>query len=376
MRMAKQTILVVEDNLALLEGIRDLLEVSGYNALIAENAEEALKLLADNRPDLIVSDIMMPGMDGYQFYEEVRKRPELIEVPFIFLTARGEKRDIRKGKELGADDYITKPFEEEDLLVVVRAKLARRQAIERQMDARFSDLKRTILNTLSHEFRTPLTYVLNYSELLETEADEVSPEEFHTFMQGIRRGAERLNRLVMDFIALIELETGEAETVYQLRRRRLSDVGPWLRVVGRGFEDAARARNLALVLEVPDSLPDLMADEAFLADAIGRLLENAIKFSGPMSQWIRLAASVEAGQLRIAVSDQGVGIRREDLDSLFNLFHQIDRPKHEQQGAGSGLAICKGMVELHGGRVSADSQVGVGSTFIIELPAAPDEMPS
>ena len=374
--MAKQTILVVEDNLALLEGIRDLLEVSGYNALIAENAEEALKLLADNRPDLIVSDIMMPGMDGYQFYEEVRKRPELIEVPFIFLTARGEKRDIRKGKELGADDYITKPFEEEDLLVVVRAKLARRQAIERQMDARFSDLKRTILNTLSHEFRTPLTYVLNYSELLETEADEVSPEEFHTFMQGIRRGAERLNRLVMDFIALIELETGEAETVYQLRRRRLSDVGPWLRVVGRGFEDATRARNLALVLEVPDSLPDLMADEAFLADAIGRLLENAIKFSGPMSQWIRLAASVEAGQLRIAVSDQGVGIRREDLDSLFNLFHQIDRPKHEQQGAGSGLAICKGMVELHGGRVSADSQVGVGSTFIIELPAAPDEMPS
>ena len=374
--MAKQTILVVEDNLALLEGIRDLLEVSGYNALIAENAEEALKLLADNRPDLIVSDIMMPGMDGYQFYEEVRKRPELIEVPFIFLTARGEKRDIRKGKELGADDYITKPFEEEDLLVVVRAKLARRQAIERQMDARFSDLKRTILNTLSHEFRTPLTYVLNYSELLETEADEVSPEEFHTFMQGIRRGAERLNRLGMDFIALIELETGEAETVYQLRRRRLSDVGPWLRVVGRGFEDAARARNLALVLEVPDSLPDLMADEAFLADAIGRLLENAIKFSGPMSQWIRLAASVEAGQLRIAVSDQGVGIRREDLDSLFNLFHQIDRPKHEQQGAGSGLAICKGMVELHGGRVSADSQVGVGSTFIIELPAAPDEMPS
>ena len=374
--MAKQTILVVEDNLALLEGIRDLLEVSGYNALIAENAEEALKLLADNRPDLIVSDIMMPGMDGYQFYEEVRKRPELIEVPFIFLTARGEKRDIRKGKELGADDYITKPFEEEDLLVVVRAKLARRQAIERQMDARFSDLKRTILNTLSHEFRTPLTYVLNYSELLETEADEVSPEEFHTFMQGIRRGAERLNRLVMDFIALIELETGEAETVYQLRRRRLSDVGPWLRVVGRGFEDAAPARNLAVVLEVPDSLPDLMADEAFLADAIGRLLENAIKFSGPMSQWIRLAASVEAGQLRIAVSDQGVGIRREDLDSLFNLFHQIDRPKHEQQGAGSGLAICKGMVELHGGRVSADSQVGVGSTFIIELPAAPDEMPS
>ncbi len=374
--MAKQTILVVEDNLALLEGIRDLLEVSGYVALIAESGEDALKLLADHLPDLIVSDIMMPGMDGYQFYEEVRKRPELIEVPFIFLTARGEKRDIRKGKELGADDYITKPFEEEDLLVVVRAKLARRQAIERRMDARFSDLKRTILNTLSHEFRTPLTYVLNYSELLETEAGEVSPEEFQQFLQGIRRGAERLNRLVMDFIALIELETGEADTVFHLRRRRLSDVGPWLRVVGRGFEDAARARKLALVLDVPNDLPDLIADEAFLADAIGRLLENAIKFSRTKSEWVRLSARAEGGRLRIAVSDQGVGIRREDQESLFSLFQQIDRPKHEQQGAGSGLAICKGMVELHGGRVSAESEAGVGSTFVIELPAAPDEQSS
>jgi len=371
--MAKQTILVVEDNLALLEGIRDLLEVSGYNPVIAENAEEALQQLAGTLPDLIVSDIMMPGMDGYQFYEEVRKRPELIEVPFIFLTARGEKRDIRKGKELGADDYITKPFEEEDLLVAVRAKLARRQAIESHMDARFSDLKRTILNTLSHEFRTPLTYVLNYSELLETEAGEVSPEDFRHFLQGIRRGAERLNRLVMDFIALIELETGEAETVFQLRRRRLSDVGPWLRVVGRGFEEAAKERNLTLVLDVPDDLPDLMADEAFLADAIGRLLENAVKFSRTKSEWIRLSASAEAGLLRISVSDQGVGIRKEDLDSLFNLFQQIDRPKHEQQGAGSGLAICRGMVELHGGKVSAVSEAGVGSTFTIELPMAPDE---
>lgn len=366
--MASSLILVVEDNLALLEGIQDLLEVSGYRVMIAESAEQALSLLGESQPDLIISDIMMPGMDGYQLYEEVRKRNELVDVPFVFLTARGDKSDIRRGKELGADDYITKPFEEEDLLVVVRAKLARRRAIEQRLDARFTDLKRTILNTLSHEFRTPLTYVLNYAELLESEGDEISSEEFQQFMQGIHRGAERLNRLVTDFITLVELETGEVETVYRHRRRELQDVGPWLRVVVRRQEDAARKRNLDLVLDVPDDLPVIMADERYLADAIGRLVENAIKFSKSTSRAIYVTARADERELQISVRDEGVGIRKEEVASLFSVFHQVDRQKLEQQGAGSGLAICRGLVGLHQGEVSVESEPGVGSTFTIRLP--------
>lgn len=374
--MAGDLILVVEDNVPLLEGIRDLLEVSGFRVLAAANGTQALSLLDDNRPDLIVSDIMMPGMDGYELYAQVRQRPELLETPFVFLTARGEKADIRRGKELGADDYITKPFEEEDLLVVVRAKLARSQALKLQREDEFSELKRTILATLSHEFRTPLTYVMNYSEMLGKEGTQIDPGEFHQFMQGIRRGAERLHRLVLDFITLVELETGEAQSMYSFRRRLIEDVSPWLRTLARHYQQQAEGKHLRLELDVPDGLPPVMADEIYLANAIGRLLENAIKFSKPTSEWVRIQARAEGGSLRICVEDQGVGIRQKDLDSLFVLFRQVDRPRQEQQGTGSGLAICKGIVEIHGGRVQAASQCGVGSTFTIDLPLAETNPPT
>ena len=368
--MAGDLILVVEDNALLLEGIRDLLEVSGYRVLMAGDAAQALALLEHNHPDLIVSDIMMPGMDGYELYEQVRLRPDLLDTPFVFVTARGEKADIRRGKELGADDYITKPFEEEDLLVVVRAKLARRQALKQQREDQFSELKRTIVATLSHEFRTPLTYVINYSEMLGSQGGQIDPDDFRQFMQGIRRGAERLHRLVLDFITLVELETGEAESTYQFRRRVIDDISPWLRTVVRRHQEAAEARRLRLEIDVPDGLPPVLADEVYLANAIGRLLDNAVKFSKPTSERIRVWAVADGTSLRLSVEDQGVGIRQEELVSLFALFRQIDRPKQEQQGTGSGLAICRGIVEIHGGKVEVASVYGVGSTFTIQLPLA------
>ncbi len=367
--MAGELILVVEDNLSLLEGVRDLLEVSGYRVLTAPGGPSALEILEHNRPDLIVSDIMMPGMDGYEFFEKVRERAELAEMPFIFLTARGGKEDIRRGKEMGVDDYITKPFEEEDLLVAVRSKLLRRREIRRQREEQFSGLKRTILATLSHEFRTPLTYIINYSDMLGKEGADLASEDFRQFMHGIRRGADRLHRLVLDFMTLVELETGEAETLFQFRRRVIDDIGPWLRTQARGFEASAKTRGVEVVVDVPDSLPPIVADEVYLGNAIGRLLDNAVKFSRPEGGKIWFRAETHEGRLRIQVEDQGVGIREEELGSLFQVFHQVDRSRQEQQGTGSGLAICKGVVELHGGRVSAKSKLGVGSTFTIELPA-------
>jgi signal transduction histidine kinase len=119
---------------------------------------------------------------------------------------------------------------------------------------------------------------------------------------------------------------------------------------------------------VPDILPPILADEIYLGNAIGRLLDNAVKFSRSEAGRIWFRAEAHEGRLRIQVEDQGVGIREEELGSLFQVFHQVDRPRQEQQGTGSGLAICKGIVELHGGRVSTRSKLGVGSTFTIELP--------
>ena len=372
--MTNPLILVVEDDLALLEGVAELLKLSDYRVLMATNGQEALDLLDEQRPDLIVSDIMMPEMDGYAFHKAVRQRPEMFTIPFIFLTARGEKRDIRKGKASGVDDYITKPFDDEDLLVAVESKLKRWAGIQRQRDEEIEDVKHRILLTLSHEFRTPLTYIINYADMLNATDPASSREEFQEFMQGIRRGAKRLNKLVEDFLVLVELETGEAKDAYIYRRQEFDDTSAWLRVVTRRFQPDADAKGLELILDIPDELPPIVGDEIYLTDAIGRLLENAIKFSRDESEWVKVCAGHSDGYLRIDIHDQGIGVPPESVESLFDLFHQLNREEMEQQGTGAGLAICKGIVEIHGGRVALESVQDEGSTFTIMLPVHPDEV--
>jgi two-component system sensor histidine kinase/response regulator len=366
--MSSPLILVVEDDLALLEGVSELLKLSDYGVLTATNGVEALEILKDNRPDLIVSDIMMPEMDGYAFHEAVRERPDMYTIPFIFLTARGEKRDIRRGKASGVDDYITKPFDDEDLLVAVESKLARWAGLQKQRDEEIEDVKHRILLTLSHEFRTPLTYIINYSDMLNSTDPMASKEEFQEFMDGIRRGARRLNKLVEDFLMLVELETEEAREAYLYRRQEFDDTSAWLRVVVRRFQADAEAQGMDFLMDIPDGLPTIVGDEIYLTDAIGRLVENAIKFSREESQWVKVSASQQDEYLRIDVQDQGIGVSPESVDTLFDLFHQLNREELEQQGTGAGLAICKGIVDIHGGEVKLESVQGEGSTFTIMIP--------
>ena len=371
--MDKPLIMVVEDDFALLEGIRELLELTEYKVVPASNGVEALELLDSFRPDLIVSDIMMPEMDGYEFHSKVRERVELLTIPFIFLTARGEKVDIRRGKSEGADDYITKPFDDEDLLVAIEAKLTRWKVLREKQDEEIAGLKHKILLTLSHEFRTPLTYIINYAEILDMSDEDLTSEDFSEFMQGIRRGAIRLNTLVEDFLALVELQTGEAMQAYYYRRVRLEDPVAWLRIQAKQVEAKAKEANLEIAIDVPEDLPAFVVDEAYISNALLRLLDNAIKFSNEKSEKIHFSARVEGHEIEILIEDEGVGIPEEEIAELFNIFHQIDRAKIEQQGTGSGLAIVKGIVEVHGGRIEAESKLGIGSIFKVYLPIDPPD---
>jgi len=370
----KQTILVIEDDPILLEGIRDILGLAGYHVLAANNGLEALQALeGQERPDLIISDIMMPRMNGYSFYEAVRAHPEWVAIPFIFLTARGEKADVRLGKQLGVDDYIVKPFEAEDLLVAIAAKLRRTAELRAVQEQEIASLKRSILTMLNHEFRTPLTYIMAYAEMLSEDsvnADYSEASQFREFLQGIRKGSHRLQRLVEDFIFLVELETGEARKTYEARRRIVADLRQLIAGVVADWAEVATARNLNLVTDVPECLPPILADTEYLRNALERLLDNACKFSWHGTIEVRACDHEEPGgrAVCIAVSDQGIGIAADDLPHIFSPFYQGDRAKTEQQGSGSGLAIAKGIVELHGGHIEVESQPGVGSTFTIVLP--------
>ncbi len=365
-------LLVVDDDPRLLAGLSEWLVSAGYQVWTARDGQEALERLDEARPHLIVSDVMMPRMDGFAFFEAVRSRPDGVSIPFIFLTARGERKTILKGKEMGAEDYLVKPFDPDELLTVVEARLRRYAEMKAAHEAEVVGLRERILTLLSHEFRTPLTYITAYSDMLAESGTHLSNEEFQQMLQGIRRGSERLRRLVLDFLLLVNLETGTAAETYRMRRRRITTLQKLVAAVVERYAPRAEKAGLKIHLKAASPPPPVVADEEYLQDALGRLLDNAIKFSRQKGSQITLRLEARNGEVGIAVQDEGIGIPPEELSNIFKPFHQVDREKLEQPGVGIGLTIAQRLVALHGGRIEVESTVGEGSTFTIWLPAAPE----
>lgn len=369
-----ECILVVEDNPSLRMAVRDALMGEGYNVLTAGDGRKALGLMETSRPDLILSDIQMPGLDGYGFYRAVRARPDWVSIPFIFLTAKGSKEDVLKGKGLGVEDYMTKPFDFEELLVTVRARLERSQAVWRANEAEFERLKQQIVTILSHEMRTPLTYILGFTDMALDTSGSQEGGASREYLTAIKRGGERLAALAEDFLLLVELDAGQLGVEFNLLSSVRADMGFLIDEVARRFRPQAAAHGLSLETAIAPLLPPVRLHETYFVDALGRLLDNAFKFSSSHASRVHLCARLEDGWLEVAVTDEGVGIPPEMQATLFERFRQIGRDKMEQQGVGLGLAIAQGLVRLHGGEIRVQSKLGEGSTFTVRLPAADEEV--
>ena len=366
----RQRILLVEDHPPLRAAIQRILEKEGYLVHGAGDGLEALQAMEQAGPDLILADIMMPRMDGYALYDAVRERPEWVPIPFIFLTARAEREDVLRGKEIGAEDYLTKPLDPRDLVAAVRGRLRRARAIRQSTEAELSDLKHQIITVVGYELRTPLTYVTGYTELALEDAPSLSPQEFEQYLRGISKGAGRLNRLVEDCLLLIQLDSGQAEDGFRTMVRTSRDLRPIVESALRRYEEQASARDVVLEAELAADLPPVRLCELFFVDALARLVENGIKFSRDGQRRVTVSARASGGNVEVAVADEGVGIAAQNIPLLFQPFRQIDRGKMEQQGTGLGLAIAQELIHLHGGEITVESTPGEGSTFTIRLPAA------
>jgi two-component system sensor histidine kinase/response regulator len=364
------TILVLEDNCDLLTNIELILEMEGYQVLSACSGLEALSLLERTRPDLIISDIMMPEMDGYEFYQCVRQNPELLTVPFIFLSAKRGREDIRFGKKLGVDDYLTKPLEPEDLLIAVEAKLRRLREIKagsRQEVQRFKDI---ILHVLSHELRTPLATVKAAVELLVENKIHLYDEEEQELLSLASKGGQRLEALIMDVLTVGNIGAGEAKNRFESEKQEV-DL-PWcIEDAVAGCEGEAASRGVTIKVDLPEGLPVVIGHPEQLTNVLSRLLDNALKFSSQTGGQVVIRARSEDGWSKISVEDEGVGIPETEIPRIFDLFYQVDRNHYEEQGIGVGLTIARELVEIHGGRIEVESEVGKGSTFTIVLPSCP-----
>jgi len=351
-----------------LLAIRDILEVEGYEIVTATDGVDALEVMKNFTPDLIVADISMPRMDGYQFFETVRAHPEWVPIPFIFLTARAEREDRLKGKAMGAEDYITKPFDPQELVVVVSSRIGRAKAIRQAAESEFEDLKQQIITLLSHELRTPLTSVYGYTELALEEATSLPPGDFQQFLIGIKKGADRLTNLVEDLLVVVRMDTGQLEKEFKMLGSIHKKLSHTVEQAAKLHTAAAASKGIDIELDIAPDLPPVRIYEQFFLDALDRLLNNAIKFSRNKGKRIIVKADATDDIVRVAITDEGIGIPDAELPKLFERFRQIDRAKMEQQGTGLGLWITHSLITCMQGEITAESVFGEGSTFTIKLP--------
>lgn len=367
-------ILFVEDNEDLRDNAALVLELEGYQVRVARDGREALDILDQGFvPSLIVSDIMMPRMDGYEFFAAVRKQAHLKAVPFIFLTARGSRQDISLGRVLGADDYLVKPFDPEEFLIAVQSKLQRAAEIGALAAENLNQARRSLVQMLSHELRTPLTYVTGGFAMLaeELEAQPVSShsEDIRVSLDLIQSGTQRLNRLAEQMVLYSEIISGivahqvatssEAVPLHELVHDALDLLHDLHREHTAGFERSLSESDPVVVWGV----------RGLLITAISEAIRNAIQYS-PKDEPIALIVGCEGDQGVLAVVDRGSGIRFEDQQRIWEVLFQSGRERTEQQGIGMGLPIVKGIVAAHGGDVVLFSVPGEGTEVTFRLPLA------
>jgi two-component system, sensor histidine kinase and response regulator len=359
-------IMVIEDEQSLREEVVAILGFEGFEVLSAPNGKIGLKLIREHLPDMILSDIVMPIYDGYRVLLEVRSDPATAAIPFVFLTAKGERRDWRYGMEMGADDYLTKPFTRDELVGAVRSNFERRAAIEKQNDQKIDELRSAITHALPHELRTPLTSILGFGSLL-MEMPTCDLDEVHELSGYIVKSTERLHRVIENVLlsAQISLINTDVERVAALRKQMLDDPASVIR-------DAAflKAKSLKrehdLVLEL-SALP-IHTTEDSLRKIVEELTDNAIKFSAPgTSILITLKASNHA--LFLTVENEGRGIQPDQIQRIGD-YLQFERTRYEQQGLGLGLSIASRLASLHGGSLTISSVPGQITTIVVMLPLA------
>jgi signal transduction histidine kinase len=352
-------ILVVDDDAALRGVIGLALQAEGYEVLEAEDGSEAIKVACDKLPDLILCDIRMKEMDGYLALASLRRHMATASLPFILMTGQADSEGMRKGMELGADDYLAKPFTIPKLVAAVEARLKKHKTVREQAERKLADLRANISLALPHELLTPLNGILGFAELLIGDSG-ASPAEVSSMAESIRDSALRLHRVIENFLVFVQLELRQG-VVCEARLSR--ELGPTVeRVVKEVSERHGRKKDLAI--EVRGGEASILED--YFAKIVGELLENAFKFSDEGSP-VRVEYFSEGGQAILRITDAGRGMKTEHVMQV-GAYMQFERRFYEQQGSGLGLTIAKRLTELHGGSLSIAGAEGQGTTVEVRLP--------
>ena len=361
--MAK--ILVIEDEESIRENILDLLEAENFEGIGAINGKVGITLANEQIPDLILCDMMMPEVDGHGVLKALRSEPLTATIPFIFLTAKADKTDIRTGMEQGADDYITKPCTPQELLKAIAIRLEKQKTISRQSQKTLDELRTNISMSLPHELRTPLNAIMGFSELILSEYQVLEESDILEMIGQIQTSGHRLYRLIQNFLLYAELEIAATnpELLKEMRNSEFSCVKSLLTQKARQQAKHAN-RTDDLQINLQDS--SVAIDSVRLAKIVEELLDNAFKFSLEGTPVV-LSTLVENQTFILSVKDQGRGMTADQIAQL-EAYRQFDRKIYQQAGLGLGLAIVQRLAELHGGKFKIESLPQQETIVCVSLP--------
>ncbi len=371
---SKCNVLIVDDVPENIQVISNILYQKDINVLIAQSGKEALNIISRKPPDLILLDILMPEMDGFEVCEYLKHDPTTKDIPIIFLTAKTQTDDIVKGFELGAVDYITKPFHPAELISRVSTHLelkksrdliiAQNQQLAEQ-NRQLQELNATkdkFFSIVAHDLKNPFSTLVTLSGILKDGLGNYGVDQIEKYAQMIYQTSERGYNLLENLLEWSRSQTGSIR--FHPESVKLKEiVTKSLNVL----ENHAKNKHISIHSEIPE---DMLAfvDVKMLATIIRNLVSNAIKFTERGGN-VNIGAKDTGEQIAITVSDTGVGITEEHMKKLFRIDTYLSTAGTTgEKGTGLGLTLCKEFIEKHGGKIWVKSEVGKGSHFTFTLP--------
>ena len=359
-------LMVIDDNPEITEILSLLFRSRGYSVMTAQSGEEALHAMEQRRPDLILCDVMMPGMSGFDVFRQVRANPHWQTLPFVFVTALSDSPTRLSSTELGVEAYITKPFSNQELLSVVAGLLRRAKELQVHTASQMDSFKSQLLFMITHELNTPLSVIRMLTDSMRSGFNKLTRAQISGYLDLLASSTDELSAIVESMLLALQIDSGRAEELFA------SWAGPHpLRVVldpvliqaaGR-----ARERNVTLRTEGLDDGLWVKCHEQQLYQVFDRILDNAIRFS-PKGETVSVRMIRNAERAGVEFCDHGPGMSPEETVAAFDRLHQINRAEQEQQGVGLSLNLASSLVSIHGGTISVDSIPGKGSRFTVWLP--------
>ncbi|MBN1115963.1 MAG: response regulator [Bacteroidales bacterium] len=357
-------ILIIEDEENIRDSISDILTFHDFQTYKAKDGKEGIYLALEQKPDLILCDIMMPQMDGYKVLEVLKSNSDFVYIPFIFLTAKTAREDFREGMSLGADDYIFKPFTADELVNSINTRLAKVSTIKDEAQKQLQKVIKELNESSSHDFNTPLNGIIGLSELLLHQVDHYSKEKISNFIQGINEAGKKL-KIVLENILLYK-------QLVAVKHNEISDslffegeYALFEDIVARDLYDIAddfgRTDDLLIALQEAT----LNISKRSFNKIIEEVLSNAFKFS-TNEKPVSVIGKIKKEKYTVEIIDFGVGFNSLDVDKIAP-FTKFNTGELAQDGNGLGLFIAKTLIELRKGTLNIVSEINGQTTVKLEF---------